>query len=65
MDPDRDTDLNSPSYGMFIQSLATPRYISDSLSEVVSPWSASLLEYDCVAGSVLGDGVISNIRAAR
>ena len=55
MDPDRDTDLNSRSYGIFIQSLATPRYISDGLSEVVSPWSASFLEYDCAAGSVLGD----------
>ena len=53
MDLDRDTDLNSRSYGIFIQSLATPRYISDGLFEVVSPWSASFLEYNCVSGSVL------------
>ena len=55
MDLDRDTDLNSRSYGIFIQSLTTPRDVSDGLSEVVSPWSASFLEYDCAAASVLGD----------
>jgi hypothetical protein len=55
MDPDWNTDLNPRSYGVFIQSLATSRYISDGLPEVVSPWSASFLKYDCAAGSVLGD----------
>ena len=55
MDPDWDTDLNPRSYGVLIQSLATPRHVSNGLTKMISPWSASFLKYDCAAGSVLGD----------
>ena len=55
MDPDWDTDLNSRSYGIFIQTLATPRHVSNGLTKMVGPSSAGFLEHHCAAGSVLGD----------
>src|SRR5207249_11828525 len=55
MNPDWDTDLNSRSYGIFIQRFATPRYISDGLSEVVGTRPGTFSEHDCTARSVLGD----------
>src|SRR5207237_8456665 len=59
MNPDWDTDLNSRSYGIFIQSPATPRYISDGLSEVVGTRPGTFSEHDCTARSVLGDRPIA------
>ena len=52
MDPDWDTDLNSRSYGIFIQTLATPRHVSNGLTKMVGPWSAGFLEVPIVLPGV-------------
>jgi len=42
MDPDWDADLNSRSYGIFIQTLATPRHVSNGLTKMVESPNCSL-----------------------
>src|SRR5437867_5645557 len=59
MDPDWKTDFNSRSHDIFIQGFATPRHISDRLSEVVGTRPATFLEYDYTAWSVLRDRAVA------
>src|SRR4029077_4419820 len=53
MDLHRDTYSNSRFDGICIQGLATPRHISDSLSEAISPRTAGFLQHDRTPRSVL------------
>ena len=65
MDADWDTDLNSRSYGIFIEDLTAPRRISDGLSEVVTPRPGSFSEYNRTSRSVLRDRAAAFSRGSR
>ena len=60
-----DTHFNSRSHGTFIESLATPRHISDRLAEAIGPQTAGFFEHDRAARSVFRDRATALSRRGR